>query len=272
MRTRFDHRARAASAAILALAFAAAPDAGSAQTPDTTTIVDTGATTVSAARLFEISAIGGYQWFDAAAALNGAPTIGFRAVSPRSLLGVPGLTFGVTAAFARPSTRGDYFPWNRQIYFSDINRRNDTTLVYEVSQRVTMAQYGAELGFRAGGAARGDGRLPDFRSIALEVSGGVGGYSFHEDPEQNRRNEVHSKLALSLGGGIGIPMPANTMLRLRVDDLIFTGFDREWFSLHDPLFAEELFQNPESPPPAPKSTVHNIRFSVQFSFVPGAGR
>lgn len=270
MRTRYHLLALRAAAALVALALAAAP--ARAQTPDTTTLASTDTAGPSAARLFEISALGGYQWFDDAAALNGAPTIGFRAVSPRSLLGIPGLSFGVTAGFARPTTRGDYFPWNRQIYFSDINRRNDTTLVYEVSQRVTMAHYGVELGFRAGGANDTTRRSSALRGIALEVSGGVGGYAFYEDPEQNRRNEVHAKPAFSLGGGIGIPMPANTMLRLRVDDLIFTGFDREWFSLHDPLFAEELFQNPERTPPAPKSTVHNLRLSVQFSFVPGAGR
>jgi hypothetical protein len=270
MRTRFLLLGRVTATALVALSLAAST--GGAQTPDTTTVITADSATASPTRLFEISALGGYQWFDDAAALNGSPTIGFRAMSPRSVLGVPGLTFGVTAAFARPTTRGDYFPWNRQIYYSDINRRNDTTLVFEVSQRVTMVHYGAELGFRAGGAAGPTRGLMDLRAIALEVSGGIGGYAFYEDPEQNRRNEVHAKPALSLGGGLGIPMPGNAMLRFRVDDLIFTGFDREWFSLHDPLFAEELFQNPERTPPAPKSTVHNLRLSVQFSFVPGAGR
>lgn len=270
MRTRYPLMT-AGTAALLALALAATPATGGAQTPDTTTIVGVDSTLQRTDRLFEISAIGGYQWFDDAAALNGAPTIGFRAMSPRALLGVPGLTFGVTAGFARPTTRGDYFPWNRQIYYSDQLRRNDTTLVYEVSQRVTMAHYGLEVGFRTGGATTARNIL-DWRGLALEASGGVGGYAFYEDPEQNHRNEVHSKMAFSLGGGIGVPMPGNSMLRFRLDDLIFTGFDREWFSLHDPLFAEELFPNPVKTPPAPKSTVHNLRLSVQFSFLPGAGR
>jgi hypothetical protein len=61
------------------------------------------------------------------------------------------------------------------------------------------------------------------------------------------------------------------MLRVRADDVIFTNFDRERFSLSDPLFAEDLFQNPVKTPPAARRTVHNPRISVGFSFIPGSG-
>ena len=216
---------------------------------------------------FEVSAIAGYQTFDKAAALRNTAAGGMRFVNARILPTLPGLSLGFTVGFARPTTRGEYFPWNRQIYYSDINRRNDTTLVFEVSQRVTMAQYGAELGWRLGGV---DGA--GWRGISPEVSVGLGGYSFWLDPEQNRENRVRSRLAYTLGAGLGIPTGRGTTLRFRVDDLVLTSFNREWFSLHDPLFAEELFRNPTTQPPAPKNTVHNLRLSMQFSFFPGAAQ
>jgi hypothetical protein len=75
-----------------------------------------------------------------------------------------------------------------------------------------------------------------------------------------------------LGAGIGVPVGGSSTIRLRVDDLIFTDFDRDWFSLSDPLFAEELFPNPVTTPPAKEWRIHNPRLSVQFTFVPGAAR
>ena len=262
---------RCVAALLLAL-----PATVAAQTPDTL-IANVGDSLAGATgRSYEVSAITGYQWFDRSAALSGTPTFGLRAVNPHIFAAVPGLSFGVSVAFARPTTRGDYFPWNRQTFTSDALHRNDTTIVYEVSQRVTMAAYAAEFGYRFGGqrasGASGAARMLDWRSASAEVNAGIGGYTFWEDPEQNYRNETHGHPALMLGGGLGIPLPRNTTLRLRLDDLIFLRYDREWFNLHDPLFSEELFPNPQTTPPAAKSTVHNLRFSVQFSFVPGAER
>lgn len=266
----------AATRWMAALAVVALPALAGAQDTVTTAVGDSLAT--GRGRLYEISAITGYQWFDNSSALKGAGTLGLRAVNPHILARVPGLSFGVTAAFSRPTTKGSYFPWNRHTFVSDINRRNDTTLVYEVSQRVTMAHYAIEAGYRIGGAPRRtEGRttmerLLDWRAASAEASLGLGGYAFWEDPEQNHRNEVHAHPAISLGAGLGIPLPRNTTLRLRADDLILTRYDREWFSLYDPLFSEELFPNPMTPPPAAKSTIHNMRLSIQFSFVPGAER
>lgn len=256
-------------AATLAVALAL-PAASQAQVADTTLAEDSAV--VGAQRVFEVSAVTGYQWFDKSSAVRHAPMFGVRILNPRILPAVPGLTLGFSAGVARPTTRGDYFPWNRQIYYSDINRRNDTTLVYEVSQRLTMATYGAEVGYRFGGGEAAAGLLGGIRAAALDVSAGIGGYAFWEDPEQNRANEVHSKLAYSLGAGVGVPVAGNAFIRLRADDHIFTGYDREWFSIHDPLFSEELFGHLQRTPPEAKRTIHNLRLSVQFSFYPGAER
>ena len=282
MRIRLSLRARRMGIRCVGALLLGAPAVLAAQTPDTleTSIADSIAGGASS-RLYEVSAITGYQWFDRSAALGNAPTFGLRAVNPNILESVPGLSFGVAFAFARPTTRGDYFPWTRQTFVSDAAHRNDTTVVYEVSQRVTMAHYVAEVGYRFGGRARdvGAGRRGfDWRTATAEVNAGFGGYAFWEDPEQSYQNlnyhedALHAQPALSFGGGLGIPMPRNTTLRIRLDDLVFLRYDREWFNLHDPLFSEELFSDRQPTPPAARSTVHNLRLSVQFSFLPGAGR
>lgn len=254
-----------------ALVAALLPAAAGAQVTDS---VAAATEAVVGPRTYEVTAVTGWQFFDKAAALENTPTFGLRVVRPGLLARLPRLTIGGSFAFARPTTRGDYFPWNRQIYYSDINRRNDTTLVYEVSQYVSMAHYAAEVGYRFGGRT-GDPAMrspTDWRAVSLDVNAGFGGYAFWLDPEQTRRNELHSQGSYVLGAGIGVPLPKSTFLRIRVDDLIFTSFDREWFSLHDPLFAEELFPNPEKTPPAAKARIHNPRLSVQFSFYPGVDR
>ena len=246
------------------LALGAAPEPVRAQE------ADTAAAAPARVGSFEVAAVVGYQWYDKASALRNAPSVGIRIVNPRIVPSLPGISLGFSGNVARPTTRGEYFPWNRQIYYSDINRRNDTTLVFEVSQRVTMATYGAELGWRMGGG--GLGSIPGFSAASFELSAGIGGYSFWLDPEQNRRNEIKSGLSFSFGGGFGVPLPGNSTLRLRLDDVVLTNFNRDWFSLHDPLFREELFPNPVTAPPAAKNIVHNLRLTAQFAFLPGAVR
>ena len=249
----------------LALALAGGAQAGAAQ--ETTDSVEA-RSVLAADWRFEVSALTGYQWFDESSALRGAPTVGVRVTSPR--LWGP-ITLGAVGSFMRPTTRGEYFPWNRQIYFSDQARRNDTTLVFEVSQQVNLAHVGLEAGARFGGRPRTAGQLIDWRTISLDLTAGIGAYGFWLDPEQNRRNARRSGGSYMLGAGIGIPLAGSSSLRLRVDDLIFTDYNRDWFDLSDPLFAEELWPNPYTPPKA-EPRIHNPRLSVQFTFVPGAGR
>jgi hypothetical protein len=213
---------------------------------------------------YRVAAVTGYQAFDKSAALRGAPFFGMRV----SGLALPMLAVGVSGAFARPTTRGDYFPWNRQPYFSDQAHRNDTTLIFEVSQRVVMSTYGVDVALHVDGARLG-GAAP-LRRLMLDVGAGAGGYTFWLDPEQVRANRTFSGPQFNAGAGLGIAAGRSAAVGVRVDDVILTRFDRERFSLSDPLLRVDLFPNPEPPPPQPKSTVHNVRFSVLFSYVPGA--
>jgi hypothetical protein len=215
--------------------------------------------------IYQVDALTGWQWFDESAALDAAPLIGVR-------IGMPvfgqAVSLGALAAFSRVLTRGSYFPYNRQIYFSDATHRNDTTLIFEVSQRVTLGTYGADARVRFGApGAAGDGLLG---RLQFDLGGGVGGYTIWLDPEQERFNRSFSGLMFSVGAGIGANLWRDASVELRIDDMIFTDFDREQLSLSDPRLSDDLFPNPVPPPPAAKSTIHNPRLSVAFRFTPGA--
>jgi hypothetical protein len=213
-----------------------------------------------------VSVTSGWQWFDEATALDNAPFIGLRIDRPLAQL----FTVGVNVAFARPSTRGDMFPWNRQVYFSNPAGERETTLVFITSQDVVLATYGGQVGVQLPlsrtGLATAGGRLG---AIALELGLGAGFTTIWADPEQNRQNRVIGGWYWSAGGGVSVPLPQGTALALRVDDVVLQNHDRDRLSLSDPLFADDLFPNPASPPPSEKSSYHSPRVSIAFTFVPG---
>ena len=214
----------------------------------------------------DVSVLTGYQWFDEASALTNAPFIGLRIERPLGGL----FTAGVNLAFTRPSTRGDMFPWNRQVYFSNPAGERETTLVFITSQDVVMATYGGQVGVRLPlsrtGLAATSGRIG---GIAIDAGLGAGFTTIWADPEQNRQNRVIGGWYWNLGAGISVPLPQNTALSLRVDDVVLQNHDRDRLSLADPLFADDLFVNPSTSPPDEKSTYHSPRVSIAFTFVPG---
>ena len=212
-----------------------------------------------------VSVLTGYQWFDDASALTGAPLIGLRIERGLGSLFTAGINLGLT----RPSTRGEMFPWNRQVYFSNPAGERETTLVFITSQDVVMATYGAQAGVRLPlsrtGWSRATGRLG---AIALDATAGAGFTTIWADPEQNRTNRVLGGWYWSIGGGVSVPLPQNTALSLRVDDLVLQNHFPSRLSLSDPLFADDLFDDPAKRPEL-KDAYHSPRFSIAFTFIPG---
>lgn len=214
-----------------------------------------------------ISVVTGYQWFDEATALTGAPLIGLRIERPIGSF----FSAGVNAAFTRPTTRGDMFPWNRQVYFSNPAGERETTLVFVASQDVVMATYGGQAGVRLPLSRAGLGaRSAWLGAMAIDVGLGAGFTTIWADPEQNRQNRVIGGWYWNWGGGLSVPLPQNTALAIRFDDVVLQEHDRDRLSLSDPLFADDLFTNPASPPPDEKSAYHSPRVSIAFTFVPGS--
>ena len=153
---------------------------------------------------------------------------------------------------ARPTTRGDYFP---SVLFNF-----GATLPAElrtVSQRVTVMMYGAQ-----GSFAFGVGRLQPY------VSGGIGAVTVNQDPQQSDANSSYTTGQFQLGGGIGYRVSTSTTLRVDLRDYVFTSWDREVLNPVNPAYENTLFPSANGNPPAPKSTVHNVRLAIGFSYVP----
>lgn len=243
---------RQALPAAALVAFAAAPVA--AQSEDSVTVSPTA---------FRVAGLVGLQMFHESAALDRAPFIGMRIGRPITEF----FSAAVNVAFARPNTRGEYFPWNRQIYFSDASHLNDTTLIFQVEQRVTFATSTLDLGIGVGGNK--DDAAFSLGGIRLGLNAGLGFWAVWLDPERTKGNNGHGGLAIPLGAELQLPVGRSATIGARIDDVILTNFYRDMFSLSDPLLSEDLFVNPIDPPPPPKSTIHNMRLTLAFSFVPG---
>ena len=213
---------------------------------------------------YRVAALFGYQRFDESAALDGAPFIGMRLGRSLGRL----FTGAINLNFSRPTTRGEYFPWNRQIYFSDAGHLNDTTLLFQVEQRVTFATTTLDFGVGFGGRERLDGRA-GLRDVRLSVNAGAGFWAIWLDPERTKGNNGHGGMAFPLGAELALPLGRSTSVSARVDDVILTNFYRSMFSLSDPLLSEDLFDNPLVEPPPAKTPIHNMRLTLAFSFVPG---
>jgi opacity protein-like surface antigen len=153
---------------------------------------------------------------------------------------------------ARPTTRGDYFP---SVLFNF-----GATLPAElrtVSQRVTVMMYGVQGSFEFG-----VGKLLPY------VTGGLGAVTVNQDPQQSDGNSSYTTGQFQLGGGLGYQVSSSTTLRLDVRDFVFTSWDREVLNPVNPAFQNTLFPSANGSPPAEKSTVHNFRLAIGFSYVP----
>lgn len=211
----------------------------------------------AAAGEYTITVLGGQTLYDESSALKNAPYGGIQAqynITDNFGVGAYGLG-------ARPTTDGTFYPLVRMEF-------NDTVFHYLVSQQMVGLDYGV-LAF---------GRLPMGR-LDVEVLGGVGRYTFSVDDQRNDRPTVPGTLEdefsgtqFQIGGGIGFAVAGNKGIRLEVRDFIYTGYDREWFNLSDPLLGATNVPHPRPNPPEAKSTIHNIRVQLGFSFVPGGGQ
>lgn len=159
---------------------------------------------------------------------------------------------------ARPTTRGDYFPAVLFNFGPGVPAQLSV-----VSQRVTVLMYGVQ-----GTFGFGVGRLEPY------VGAGLGAVTVNGDPQQNGGNVRFTNGMFQVGGGLGFRVGANTSVRLDLRDHVFTGWDRDRLYPVQSAFQNTQFPAANPTPPAEKSTVHNIRLAIGFSYVParaGAG-
>jgi len=103
------------------------------------------------------------------------------------------------------------------------------------------------------------------------VGAGVGAVTVNNDPQQADDNASYTTGQFQVGGGLGFRVGRSTSVRLDLRDYVFTSWDRDRLNVVNPTFQNTLFPSANGNPPAEKSTVHNIRLAIGFSYVPRGG-
>jgi hypothetical protein len=199
---------------------------------------------------YQVSALVGMQEYAASSALERAPVAGVEASYYLS----PHLSLGLYGQVARPRTDPLFFPLVR-LNFGAV------TEYHAPAQRVTAYALGAQARMS----------LP-LERVEPYATVGAGAYLFNLDPEQNRSDEFRTGPSLSVGAGVNVPLTPRAGVRMELRDNILLRYDRDWFDLSDPLFREPRHPAPGGEPPDPQSTIHNLRWSLGFTFIPGAPR
>jgi hypothetical protein len=161
---------------------------------------------------------------------------------------------GPSLSVARPNTRGEDFVTALRF---GIPTAGDTTLYYEVVQPVTVLN----------AAVNGSRQLPlDRVSPYVTVGGGL--YTLFLNPGVNRASKTFSGPSANVGGGINIPLGARAGTLFDVRDQILFNYDRDQLTPTDARFLEGRFAPEFPPPPEKKETLHNMAYSIGFSFSP----
>jgi hypothetical protein len=166
-----------------------------------------------------------------------------------------GLSFDVV----RPVTNGAYFPPVEM----EIGGQQELTVI---NQRLTIVQYAVEGEWG-----------PPLGRIFPYVVGSIGGYTVYMDPAKVDFAGVtgfqkFGDLMYTLGVGIDFAIGSTAGLRVEFRDMIYTGWDRDRFYPVLPRYQSSLFPDLMPAPPEESGTLHNLRFALAFSFVPGGSR
>ena len=200
---------------------------------------------------------GGAQMYPEASALETGPVIGIEAlynVTPRFSVG-PALDYVATKSDGR-------------FYVAVLNFGADSSRVYNVGQELSVAHYGLNLQFDVSPSSR-------YRPY---VSGGAGGYTVYLSPQAADAPQRNNGLMVQAGGGINFALTEAAGVALDVRDIIYMDYDREELNPirpeHRNRNADGSFKFPaaESNLGEAKSTLHNVRLTLGFSYVPGASR
>lgn len=199
---------------------------------------------------YQFSAMIGYQDYAGSSALKGSVLGALDA----SYYITESIALGFFAQASRPKTDPTFFPLVRLSFGIE-------TEEHQPSEHVTSYVAGVQ-----GRFSKAVGQ------VTPHLVGGIGYYGFNLDPEQNRSDEYRDGFSLTFGAGASYALSPSAGITLEVRDFVFLDYDRDWFNLSDPLFAEPRFPQPGGEPPAKEDTIHNLRFTVGFSYIPGAGR
>lgn len=202
-------------------------------------------------RSFEVTPRAGYIRFDRASSIQNSGFLGLDA----SYRLTPMFAVMTNLVVSRAQTYGEDFLTSFR--FGDPTK-GDTTIILAAQQPVTLVDVSI------GGSAR----LPTVSRFSPFVSASVGSYTLYLDPQANARPEKFSRMSASVGGGVRLDLGRNVGVQLDARDLIMTDYKRERLNPTDPRFVNRLFLDDLPQPPKDKSSVHNLQFSVGFTFRP----
>ena len=195
----------------------------------------------------------GVMRFSTYSGLESGPAIGLDArydVAPR-------IALGTSVTLSRANTRGGDFV--TALRYGDPSK-GDTTFIFRLQQPVTMldASVNATL------------HVPSFTDrLEPYITGGAGVYSFFLDPQANVGSaRDFSRLSALLGGGLRMRVSQAAGITIDVRDHVFTNYDRDKLAASDARFRSGVYPEDFPPPPAARDVVHNLLFSIGFTWTP----
>jgi hypothetical protein len=104
--------------------------------------------------------------------------------------------------------------------------------------------------------------------MAPFVSVGAGATRVTLDAQQNDGNAAFTNSHIQFGGGVGFRLGDRTTVKADIRDMVFLNWDRDRLNPVAPNFQNVRIPAVNTTPPEEKSTIHNWRFALGFSFVP----
>ena len=199
---------------------------------------------------FTIAPGGGVMTFERASSIESGGSASLDA----QYAFLPMLSIGTHVLVARAQTRGEDFL--TRLTFGSVEN-GDTTYIFSVSQPVNIVN--AALSLTA--------QMPVAR-LRPYLTGGVGVYSVHLDPQVMAGESRFARMSGMLGGGIDFRLTESSGLRLDVRDVIFTNFDRDRLRPSDSRFLPVTRAEDLPAPPEAKDVLHNVAFTIGFSYTP----
>lgn len=199
---------------------------------------------------------GGAVIFDEASALETGGSFTFEALYQIT----PRFAVGPTIDYVRTQSEGEYFPMVLRL-------GEDSTRIRHIGQSVNALNYGAVVTADV---------LPA-SALSLYLSGGGGGYRLFLDAQANEGPVRMDGWMAQLGGGIRYAITESAGLHLDARDIIYGDYDREMLNpvderqrcVQDEL---DLCGLSDLDLTEAKSTLHNLRVTLGFSYVPGLGQ
>lgn len=206
-----------------------------------------------------VDVIGGMQGYDNASGLKSGAFVGAAALYQVTSR----IAVGPSLQYTRNSSDETFFT-------GVLDFGADSARVYQVGQTVNTLHYTF------------DGRFDLMPQNELDpyVTGGIGGYTMYLETQANDGHQRFSDLMFQFGGGIRWSISEAAGVSLDVRDVVYTNYDRDVLNPIRPIHwncAEPgnpasgcRFPDAEVATPDAKDTIHNLRFAIGLTFIPGA--